>query len=504
MRLTSFMKKTVFLTGSSGNMGFAAFEELYKRKDMYHIVLLNLDNEIGRKKFEKYKYDCDVELHWGDLTVYEDVLKCVNGADYVLHVGGMVSPTADYYPKKTLFTNVTAMKNIIKAVKAQEDPDSVKVVYIGSVAQTGDRNPPVHWGRTGDPIQISVYDHYAISKTIAERLLADSGLRYWVSLRQSGILYPNILKNMDPIMFHVPINGALEWTTIEDSGRLCAKVCNESVPEEFWRRFYNISSGSDYRLTNYEFEQMLLDAIGMKGKNNVKKLFDCKWFILQNFHGQWYTDADVLENYLHFRHNVPVKEYFKKLSKNAPVYFKLSGVAPKVLLKKYLMKPIAHTVMYGTQAWVANNMKDRITAFYGSCEKYDNIGNWDSFEVIIPDKNEMSYLDHGYDESKEFSSLGIDDMQKAAVFRGGECLSKKIGKDMYTPIKWKCQCGHEFEMSPNLVLKGGHWCPQCLPMPWEYDKIAKGNDFFAQVWYAHHEKDENNVYGEDIFFGYKG
>ena len=98
--------------------------------------------------------------------------------------------------------------------------------------------------------------------------------------------------------------------------------------------------------------------------------------------------------------------------------------------------------------------------------------------------------------------LKIKDMQKAAEFRGGECVSKKLGKDMYTPIKWKCHCGHEFEMSPNLVLKGGHWCPECLPMPWNYDEIAKHNPFFAQVWYSHHAKDENNVYTDDIYYAY--
>lgn len=497
------MKKTVFLTGSSGNIGYVAFKELYKRKDLYRIVLLNLDNKTGRDKFEAFKHDPDVELYWGDLTVYEDVLQCVNGADYVLHVGGLVSPAADYYPKKTLFTNVTAMENIVKAVKAQKDPDKVKVVYIGTVAETGDRNPPVHWARTGDPIQISVYDHYAISKTIAERILADSGLKYWVSLRQSGILYPDILKNMDPIMFHVPVNGVLEWSTVEDSGRLMAKVCNDRVPEEFWRRFYNISSGPEYRLTNYEFEELLLNAIGMKGKDAVKKLFDPQWFILQNFHGQWYTDADELENYLHFRHNVPVKEYFANLSKQTPAYFKLSGAVPKALVRKYMMKPIAYSPKYGTQAWIENGMKDRITAFYGSYEKYESIGSWKNFEVVIPDKTEMSYLDHGYDETKPFESLTIEDMQKAAEFRGGKCISKKLGKDMYTPIKWQCSCGHEFEMSPNLVLKGGHWCPECLPMPWNYDEIAKSSAFFAQVWYAHHDPDENNVYDENIYFGYK-
>ena len=49
---------------------------------------------------------------YGDLTVYEDVLAGVAGADYVLHVGGMVSPKADYYPEKTLKVNVTAAENV--------------------------------------------------------------------------------------------------------------------------------------------------------------------------------------------------------------------------------------------------------------------------------------------------------------------------------------------------------------------------------------------------------
>ena len=497
------MKKTVFLTGSTGTMGRAAFKELYERRDMYNIVLLNRGSKKNKEMFKKYEYDPSVKIIWGDLMNYEDVLEGVSGADFVLHVGGLVSPAADYYPKRTLKTNITAMENIIKAVKAQKNPDSVKVVYIGTVAQTGDRNPPVHWGRTGDPIQISVYDHYAISKTIAEGMLADSGLKYWVSLRQTGILYPDILNNMDPIMFHVPINGVLEWATVEDSGRLCAKVCNNLVPEKFWRRFYNISSGADYRLTNYEFEQLLLDAIGMKGKDNVKKIFEANWFILQNFHGHWFTDADELEEMLHFRYNIPVKDYFRKLSKHAPFYFKLSGIAPKEMLKEAMMKPIAKSPMYGTQAWVDNNIKDRITAFFGSVENYEAIGNWKNFEVIIPDKYEMSYLNHGYDESKPLEELTLDELKKAAEFRGGECLAEELPKDVYTPIKWKCARGHEFEMSVNLVLKGGHWCGECLPMPWNYDEEARLNPFFAQVWYAHHKEDENNSYDESIFFGYK-
>lgn len=493
-------KKTVFLTGASGTMGWQGFKELYSKKDKFNIVLLLRGSDKNKEMFAAYANDPCVRIVWGDLTNYEDVLACVTGADYVLHVGGMVSPAADYYPKKTIKTNTTAAKFIIDAVKAQPDPNAIKVVYIGTVAETGDRNPPIHWARTGDPIKISIYDHYAISKTIAERTFAESGLRYWVSLRQSGILYPEILKNYDPIMYHVPVNGVLEWATVEDSGRLLLNICGDDVPDNFWRRFYNIGSGKEFRITNFEFEQYLLGAIGL---GDPKKIFDCNWFTLRNFHGQWYADSDLLESYLHFREKITIKDYFKRMAATLPSYYKLSKLCPPVIIKKLGMQRLTKVPVYGTMGWIQNNDKDRISAYYGTKENWKKIGTWDTFKVQRPTED-VSLLDHGYDESKPASELDLDDMKKAAAFRGGECLSTEMTKgDLFTPLKWKSARGNEFEMTPNLVLKGGHWCPEELPWPWDYDKEAKINPFFAQVWYPLHEKDENNFYDESIFKDFK-
>lgn len=506
-------KKTVFLTGASGNMGWAGFKELYAKKDRFNIVVLLRDSEKNRKKFAAYLNDPAVRIVWGDLCKYEDVLKCVDGSDYVLHVGGMVSPAADYYPVKTIKTNTTAARNIVNAVKTQPNPDEVRVVYIGTVAQTGERDDPIHWARTGDPIKISVYDHYAISKTIAESIFAESGLKHWVSLRQSGILYGAILKNMEPIMYHVPINGVLEWATVEDSGRLIANVCGDDIPEEFWRRFYNIGSGKEYRITNLEFEEYLLGTLGI---GSPKKLFDPDWFTLRNFHGQWYLDSDELEKYCHFRANVPIKQYFKGLLNDVEFYYKLAFLAkPFAFAVKPVMKKIAKTPIYGTIWWRENQVKERIAAYYGTKEKWDAIGNsWANFRCYRPedDPTKVRVLDHGYDESKPVEELTVEDFKKAAAFRGGECLAtQEEYVDFYTPIKWKCAHGHEFMMSPNLVLRGGHWCPKELPSDdkaehflWAYDKEAKVNPFFAQVWYPLHDKDEDNEYDESIFKGFEG
>ena len=113
------MKKVVFLTGATGNMGWAGFQELYRKKDRFRIRVLARHSKKNIRLLERYMDDPDVEIVWGDLTVYEDVLAGVAGADYVLHVGGMVSPKADYYPEKTLKVNVTAAENVVRAVKAQ-------------------------------------------------------------------------------------------------------------------------------------------------------------------------------------------------------------------------------------------------------------------------------------------------------------------------------------------------------------------------------------------------
>lgn len=504
------MKKTVFITGATGNMGWAAFQELLKYPEKVKIKLLVRHSQKNIELLRDYIIKENVEVVWGDFLDYESILSGVTGSDYILHIGGMVSPAADYKPYTTRKVNVGAAENIVRAIKAQPDPDAVKVCYIGSVAQTGDRNTPIHWGRCGDPIKISMYDHYAISKCLAERVFAESGLKHWVCMRQSGILYPAILHNMEPIMYHVPLNGMLEWCTVEDSGRLMSNLVTETLPEEFWRSFYNIGSGKEYRLTNFEFEEYLLGCIGL---GSPKLLFDPNWFTLKNFHGQYYADSDKLEAYLHFRENLPVKAYFDRMASQVEFYLRIPKLIPSKKLigacAKPFMKKIAQTPRWGTLDWIKRRDPDRITAYYGTFRDWEKIGSsWKTFKLESPDKDIIAAdkykLDHGYDESKPVSELDLDDMKKAAEFRGGECLSDTMVRgDMFTPLKWKCGCcGAEFEASPNLILKGGHWCPECyLPEKvWHYDEIARTNPFFAQVWYTNHRKDEDNTYEFDRLF----
>ena len=508
-------KTIVFLTGATGTMGYAGMTEILRYPERYELRILARPSKKNKELLAPLS-SLHAQLHiiWGDLTNYEDVLKGVSGADIVLHVGGMVSPQADYRPKATLRTNMTAAENITKAVLAQPEDHQPKVVYIGSVAQMGDRREPLHWGRTGDPICVSAYDHYGLTKAAAERLITNSPIKQWVSLRQSGILYPAILKNYDPIMFHVPIRGVLEWATVEDSGRLLERVCRPEVPAEFWCNYYNIGSGAEYRLSNYEFECLLLDAIGCP---KPEQIFNANWFTTRNFHGMWYIDGDRLENYLHFRANVPVKDYFRQLAKAPSLPWGIKFASKTHIAKlfphcvKAAMWFMANSKEHGTQWWI-KKLKDenlklkvskRVAAYYGSLEAYKAIPDWRHMDVSHNSETPV-LLDHGYDESKDVDQLSDAELQKAAAFRGG----KYLGNDT-----WQDANGHSFQASRRVILLGGHWSPFDMPYPyegqqeparpWHWDQVARQNPFFAQLWSPLHDANEDNVYGPEIFAGWE-
>lgn len=476
-------KKTVFITGSTGVMGYATLRELYDRIDRFNLRLLVRPTKKNRRKLRKFIQHSGVKVVWGDMLNLEDMKRAMGKADYVLHIGGLVSPKADHCPDKTLEVNIGAMKNVIKAVKDRPDSEDVKVVYIGSVAQTSNYNPPYHWGRTGDPIMAAKFDYYGLSKIIAERMLSESGLKHWVSLRQTGILHPGLIfKASDPISFHVPLNGVLEWVSVEDSARLMANLCDsDDLQSDFWRRYYNIGGGSQFRLTNYQFEKMLMEALGCP---SPEKCFERNWFALGNFHGEWYEDSDELEKLIPFREEITVEDYFKRLARQMPWWRRLAPLAPAALVK-IMMKYVARDKKLGTLGWLASDEnEERINAFFGSREAQANIGNWDDFDPAPPSGKPIR-LSHGYDESKPDSSISIDDVRAAAEFRGGKLISEEMTTgELDQPLKWECGEGHTFELTPRTVLRGGHWCPQCLDNhvagDWNYEKLARKNKFLRQ------------------------
>jgi nucleoside-diphosphate-sugar epimerase len=485
-------KQRIFITGASGGMGGATLQALLAEKERPEIVILSLDTERDREVLAPYEKTDGLSIRWGDLTNYSDVLECVRGADIVLHIGALVSPVADYKPKAAMTVNYGSTVNIIKAIKELGQGDSTKLVYIGTVAETGDRMPPIQWGRVGDPLKPSVFDYYAVSKIAAEREVIESGLKYWVSLRQTGILSKKMSEINDAIMFHGGLDNVLEYVSERDSATLMCKLCH-GTPDGFWRHVYNIGGGESCRISTYELFSELFGRIGIKDLSNA---LDSKWFATRNFHGQYYLDSDKLENIFHFRSD-SMEYYYGFYLKNLGATATLARIITKlpfgqrliggVMKKRFLA--LARTE-HGTVRFIEEGMEDHVAAYFSSRKVWENIQSLAKMQHF-KEWDKVMPIDHGYDEEKPESALTLEDVKGAAKFRGGSCESEAMEKgDWATKLKFRCAFGHEFEASPRLVLEGGHWCPVCERESWNYHNLAKVNPFFAQVWYPLHDKDE--------------
>lgn len=470
----SNQRRRVLLTGATGNWGRATLRQLRDR-DVVDVVAFAMPTDADRAVLREFSDMTNLRMVWGDLTRYPDVAAAVSGVDAILHVGAVVSPLADAHPRLARRVNVGSMQNIIRAVKALPDPGAVEVVGIGSVAETGDRQAPVHWGRVGDPIRVSQFDEYGQTKVIAEKLLVDSGLPRWAWLRQTGIFHPGMLEIRDPIMTHSPFAGVLEWASDVDSARLLASIA-EGAPEEFWQAIYNIGGGEEWRLTNWQLQNAIGSAMGV---HDIRRWYERDWFALTNFHGQWYTDSDRLHELVPFRKDT-FAEAMERAIAAAPSSVRSAGKVPPWIVKNLVMKPLAYKPR-GTMHALRRRDRDEIAAHFGSEERQRRIGDWSSFTAPEPSRT-PSFLDHGYDEAAPRDTWAAPLYRDAAAFRGGALLTDEPVKgDVATPLVWRCAFDHVFAASPRLVLTGGHWCPECVRDSSSYLVQAERNEFLAQV-----------------------
>lgn len=67
--------------------------------------------------------------------------------------------------------------------------------------------------------------------------------------------------------------------------------------------------------------------------------------------------------------------------------------------------------------------------------------------------------------------------------------------DLYTPVEWKTQDGDVFTARPYSVLRAGHWFNRTYKENvWEFDRLARKDGVYAQIWYDTHGRDERYVY----------
>lgn len=494
---------TIAMTGASGTMGKEAVREMMGNPDVVLRVLLRRTKR-GMKCAARLcrSYGERVNILFGDVRSYDDCFNLCRDVDYLIHLAAIIPPKADHDEMLTMTTNRDGTKNLIDAVIAHGN--RAKFIHISTVAIYGNRNEKHPWGRVGDPLVTSAFDVYGLSKTMAEYAVLESDLRCWAVLRQTGVLYDNILMNniSDGLMFHTPWNVPIEWVTARDSGILLANIIRQDLAGEaegFWKMVYNIGGGEASRQTGYETFDDGFRLIG----GSVKRFFEPNWNLPRNFHCFWFSDSDELEERFHFR-TQGCDDFWRWYAKRHPLY-RAGRIVPPQLLRKLVIEPL----MKNSNApayWLAHEDTARIQAYFGGWDAYKRLSeNWDDTALLcesVSYENLKNYdhrfaLDHGYDESKADNALDIEDMRDAAAFRGGKCLSEDMTRgEMYRKLRWRCHEGHVFEAAPYTILKAGHWCPACCQgdREWRMDQVAKHSPFHAQVWLDSHALEENYVY----------
>jgi hypothetical protein len=251
-------------------------------------------------------------------------------------------------------------------------------------------------------------------------------------------------------------------------------MCEDGVPEDVWGSFFNIGGGEPMRLVNHEFHKTMFSAMGAP---DFRTILEPNWFATQNFHGQWYSDSDRLEALVPFRRET-MADVRAQIARAVPFVAK-AGLR---LFPSAARKRIEHLAASkgGPLYWLAHGDAEHIDAYFGSREAWAKIPGWDRYMLEQPSRT-PTRLDHGYDEAKPVEAWTLSDYRIAAAFRGGTCQSGHDGAP-YAPARWTCARGHEFSMTPNLLLRGGHWCPTCMVDQTTYDEVAARSPYFAQVW----------------------
>ena len=152
------------------------------------------------------------------------------------------------------------------------------------------------------------------------------------------------------------------------------------------------------------------------------------------------------------------------VAERVPAYFRLAGIVPAALIKAG-MKSVAKKKPFGTLCWERGADPGRTAAFFGSQEERGSIPGWDAFDLSpLPEKPVL--LDHGYDETKPESALGLGGMRRAAEFRGGRCISETMETgDLHTPLEWECARGHRFRATPRRFFSAATGVPDAFRRP---------------------------------------
>ena len=504
----------VGLTGATGNMGKCLMQELVNIPDVDKIKILGNRKKTTEKLLKKFrKYHSKIEVIYGGINNKTCLSSFLNELDYVINMAGVIPPASDQNPKAAISVNQEGPKSLVEMIEKMDKQP--KLIHISTVAVYGDRNYHNIFGEVGDPLLPSPFDIYSITKVRGEYAVLESAVKKWAILRQTAVLYDELLfKNVsDGLMFHTCFNAPLEWVSARDSAVLIRNILlkdqnGELDDDNFWLKCFNIGGGEENRITGFDTLDIGFRIIGAR----CEQFIDTNYNSLRNFHGVWFSDGYKLEELFHYQKETVVG-FWKKIARKHP-YFGCAKILPKKLLKALVIKRLLNDPNSPT-CWVNKKDEARVMAYFGGLDKYQAIPkDWSMFPLLSknthPDvklslkdlRSKYTYLDHGFDIHKDFREIDIEDLRNVAFLHGGKLLTKDFKKgDIYQKVEWENQDGVVFKAKPYTILGCGHWYNKSYEENvWDYDRLAKKDKIYADVWYSSHDKDEDCYYYYDDDF----
>lgn len=509
----------ITLLGVPGNMGTRVAETLLKEDFVTRINLLIHDKKHSKKIIRKIKKSGkEYRVIFGTIANLSDVKDVIGGADYVINMAAVIPPTSDKCPQDAIEANEIGPKILTQAIEDIKEHQP-KLIHISTIGLYGDRNYKHPFAEVGDPLLISPFDIYSLTKMRGEFTVLESNVQSWTVIRQVAMLYDELLmKNIsDGLMFHTCFNSPLEWSTANDSALLIKNILKKDLAGEldesnFWKHCFNLAGGKDSRVTGYETMDLGFEIIGC----GTEDFYDTNYNSLRNFHGEWYSDGYKLNDLFDYQHET-IRGFWKDVAKKHP-YFKLSKLCPKKLMKAMVIKRLLKD-SNAPYYWKNHNDEARMLAYFGGMDKFNSIPKkWSDFNLTCKGKtndgkpldyeelkNTPTRLEHYFDIDKDRKLIDIDDLRKVASARGGKLLTEDFKQgDIYCKVKWENADGEEFEARPHSVLFCGHWHNiSYVKYAWDFDRLAKTDKMVSQIWYDSHDENENRYYWYDSHFNAK-
>lgn len=494
----------IALTGGTGNIGHEVLKAILPLDFVDNVNLLVRKNKVHSKKIVEFcnHFPKKIEIFVGDMNDKKVLTSLVKDADIIINLAAVIPPISDNFPKLAIECNEIGLNNLVDVL--EKTNSNSLFIDMSSVAVYGNRTKKHPFVEVGDPLLISVGDIYALTKVRAEFRILESKLDKWVILRESAVLHDNLMKDniRDGIIFHTCFNTPLEWISSGDTAILFKNICikyykHELNESNFYKKVFNVGNKLN-RVTGYETFNEGFKMLGA----NCENFFEPNFNALRNFHGAWFRDSDKLNDLFYFQ-NDEISSFWDKLIEENKIVT-LGKFIPKKIIKKFVIERLFEDEN-APRYWINHHDEAKIKAYFVNLETFNKIPKtFDEFGLFCKQndylkiKNDINYnrINLFFDVKKKDEDIDINDLINVAKAHNGKLITKEFKKgDIYRQLIWETQDKEIFKATPYTVLRAGHWYnPSYYKYYWEFDRLAKTDLIYKQIWLDSRLESENNTY----------